>query len=290
MDLMSIIGWVLGAVLVVLSLLLAKNPDAASGLAGLFDYGIAAQQGWAFIDMPSVLIVIGGTIAGLMVSFPGKFFAKIPKHLKIVLFPTKYNPLSYIEQIVEFAKEARINGLLALEDKLKDTEDLFLRNSLMMVVDAVEPEKVKNMMETELDYLDDRHAQDRAFYEKGAGFAPAFGMIGTLIGLINLMGGLDDVAAVASGMAVALVTTFYGTILANLVFSPIATKLKARHEEEYLCKMIVCEGVQAIQAGENPSFIQEKLTQLLPQSIAAAGEANEGKAKKGKKDKKGGND
>lgn len=271
MDLMSLLGWIVGFVLIIFSMMLKKGDTT-----GLFDYNILGSQIRAFIDMPSIMIVFGGVIAALMISFPAKFFKKIPKHMKIILFPTKYNPESYIVQIVEFAKEARINGLLALEDKLQDTEDLFLKNSLMLVVDSVEPEKVKNLLETELDYLDERHAQDRAFYDKAAGFAPAFGMIGTLIGLINLLGDLKDIASVAPNMAVALVTTFYGTLLANLVFSPISTKLKARHEEEYLCKMIISEGVQAIQAGDNPNFIQEKLTQLLPSSMILNSEMLEG--------------
>lgn len=143
-----------------------------------------------------------------------------------------------------------------------------MRTSLMLVVDSVDPEKVKQLLETELDYLDDRHAQDRAFYDKGSSYAPAFGMIGTLIGLILLLKDLSDPSKLGPAMAVALVTTFYGTVLSNLIFTPISNKLKVRHEEEYLCKLIIAEGVQAIQAGENPRFIEEKLTQLLPRGKA----------------------
>ncbi len=162
---------------------------------------------------------------------------------------------------------------------------------MMLVVDAVDPEKVKTLLETELDYLDERHAQDRGFYDKAASYGPAYGMIGTLMGLINLLKQLDDPSAVAPAMAVALVTTFYGSILANMMFLPISNKLKVRHEEEYLCKMIVAEGVQAIQAGNNPKFIQEKLTQLIPGYLASkmegassgGGGGEEGGKKKGKK-------
>ena len=194
-------------------------------------------------------------------------------------------------QIVDLATEARINGLLSLETKLEETSDTFLKNSMMLVVDAVDPEKVKTLLETELDYLDERHAQDRGFYDKAASYGPAYGMIGTLMGLINLLKQLDDPSAVAPAMAVALVTTFYGSILANMMFLPISNKLKVRHEEEYLCKMIVAEGVQAIQAGNNPKFIQEKLTQLIPGYLASkmegassgGGGGEEGGKKKGKK-------
>ncbi len=205
--------------------------------------------------------------------------------------PKKYIPQEYIMQIVDLATEARINGLLSLETKLEETSDTFLKNSMMLVVDAVDPEKVKTLLETELDYLDERHAQDRGFYDKAASYGPAYGMIGTLMGLINLLKQLDDPSAVAPAMAVALVTTFYGSILANMMFLPISNKLKVRHEEEYLCKMIVAEGVQAIQAGNNPKFIQEKLTQLIPGYLASkmegassgGGGGEEGGKKKGKK-------
>ncbi|WP_312643791.1 motility protein A [Hydrogenoanaerobacterium sp.] len=256
MDFMSIIGLILSFALVVFGMVFDQD---------------AMQVVWgnlgAFIDYPSMAITFGGTIAVMMMSFPLSSFKKVGKHLKIIFFPNKYNPLHFIDQIVEFAKEARMKGLLSLEDKLNETDDLFLRNSLMLVVDSVEPEKVKNLLESELEYLDERHAQDRAFYDKGAAYAPAFGMIGTLIGLVLMLGSLEDVSAVGSGMAVALITTFYGSMLANIIFLPISNKLKVRHEEEYLCKMIIVEGVQAIQAGENPKFIKEKLTKFLPASI-----------------------
>lgn len=279
MDLMSLLGWVIGVVLIFAGMVINKK------LEGGYEFLLGNVEN--FFDLTSIVIVIGGTIVALMVSYPGSFFKKILKHLKIVLFPTKYNPQSYIEQLVEFAKEARINGLLALEDKLNQTEDVFLKNSLMLVVDSVEAEKVKALLETELDYLDERHAQDRGFYEKGAAYAPAFGMIGTLIGLINLLQHLDSPDTLGSSMGVALITTFYGTIMANLIFNPIAAKLKNRHDEEYLCKMIISEGVQAIQAGDNPKFIEEKLTQLIPNFLASKGmSSDEEGGGKGKKEKK----
>ena len=283
MDIMSVLGWVLCIVLLLFGILFDSNT-----------MGLIFENLENFFDIPSIAIVIGGVIAALMVSFPLKSFTKIPKHLKIVLFPTKYDPREYIAQIVELAKIARVSGLLALEGKLEETKDPFLKNSVMLVVDAVEPEKVKQLLATELDYLDERHAQDRAFYDKGSAYAPAFGMIGTLMGLINLLKQLDDPNAVAPAMAVALVTTFYGTILANVIFTPISNKLKIRHEEEYLCKLIIAEGVESIQAGDSPRFVEEKLTQLIPGFLTKNGlpgvEGSEGgdagKAKGGKKGKK----
>ena len=277
MDLMSIIGWLLSIVLILFGILYSK------------DTGIVMDNLRNFFDLNSVVIVFGGVIAALMVSFPLNVFLKIPKHLKIVLFPTKYNPKEYIAQITDFATEARINGLLSLESKLEETKDPFLKSSMMLVVDAVDPEKVRALLETELEYLDERHAQDRAFYDKASAYSPAFGMIGTLMGLINLLKQLENPDMVAPAMALALVTTFYGTILSNLIFSPISNKLRVRHEEEYLCKMIIAEGVQAIQAGDNPRFIEEKLTQLIPGFLAKKGlpgGENAGMEKDGKKKKK----
>lgn len=280
---MTIVGWLASVVLIVFGIIFQQ--DRVTGVISI-DFNKLP----GFFDIASVIIVIGGCIAALMVSFPLKSFAKIPKHLKIVMFPTKYNPVDYINQLVDFAKEARINGLLALESKLEEVKDDFMKSSLLMVVDAVDADKVKSFLEEKMNYLEDRHGQAFTFYEKGANFAPAFGMIGTLIGLINLLADMEDPSALGGAMAVALITTFYGTILSNVLFNPIATKLRVRHEEEMLCKMIVCEGVQAIQAGDNPKFIHEKLLQLLPNALASkqfvegdGGESpSSGKRKKGK--------
>lgn len=263
MDLMIILGWIFAAVLIVFGIVF-QSPDPAKGIP----LGFVFSRLWSFLDWPSVAVTIGGTYAALMASFPLSAFANSFKHLRIILFPTKYDPYEYIAQIVEFAKEARMKGLLSLEDKLAYTKDEFLKRSLMLVVDSVEPEKVKQLLEAELEYLDERHTQARAFYEKGAGYAPAFGMIGTLMGLINMLKNMDDPDTIGPQMAVALVTTFYGTIMANVVFMPIANKLKIRHDEEFLCKVLICEGVQAIQSGENPRFIEEKLTMLLEKDVS----------------------
>lgn len=275
MDVNTILGWLLAVACMIIGIITTTTHIMETGQVTVgLEANILGMLS-NFWDPPSVFIVIGGSIAGLMLSYPLSAFAAIPKHMKIIFLPTKYNPHTTIEQIVEFAKEARVNGLLALEDKLNATDDEFLKNSLMKVVDSVEPEKVKQHLETELDYLDERHANARALYASGAAYGPAFGMIGTLIGLIKLLAQLDNPAILGPAMAVALITTLYGSLLANVVFQPIQTKLKVRHDEEYLCKTLISEGVQAIQAGDNPKFIEEKLTQLLP------------KAKAGKKGRKG---
>lgn len=179
-----------------------------------------------------------------------------------------------------------MKGLLSLEDKLSEIDEPFMHNSLLLVVDSVDSEKVRQVMETELDQLDERHALDRGFYEKAASFAPAFGMIGTLVGLILMLGNMQDVNALAKGMATALITTLYGSLLANIVCLPVASKLKARHDEEFLCKQLVLEGVLAIQEGENPKFIEEKLYKLLPASRKKTDEDKDPVKEEGKQKKK----
>ena len=255
LDITSVLGYVLAIAVLYLG--------ATCGMSeGALVY--APENLSNFFDAPSIVIVIIGTFTALMVSFPLSQFLKMPKHMKIVFFPSVYEPTVYINQLVAFARKARINGLLALEEDLATIEDPFLKSSMLMVVDSVDPEKVKQQLESRLDNLSERHSQDSGFYAKAASLSPAFGMIGTLFGLINMLAQLDDPSTIAPNMAVALITTLYGSIMANVFFSPMAAKLIARHEEEYLCDVIICEGVQAIQAGENPKFIQERLTNLLP--------------------------
>lgn len=236
-----------------------------------------------FINYPSLAITVGGTFAVLMISYSISSFKKVPSHLKIIFLPTKYDQLAYIASLVEFAREARIKGLLSIESKLADVKDEFMKKSLMLVVDSIDAEKVNQILETELDYVEERHFSDIDFYQKGASFAPAFGMIGTLIGLVNMLQQMSDPDAIGPAMAVALLTTLYGSMLANIFFMPIANKLKVRHEEEMLCKMIVAEGVKSIQAGENPRFIEEKLLLLVESKKRDMQKAKDQVDKKGAK-------
>ena len=272
MDILSILGFILAVGLV--------------GFGMTFDQEamkLVFTNLKAFVDIPSIAITVGGTIGVMMISFPAGAFKKIGSHLKIIVRPYQLDPAQSVAQIVGLATEARMKGLLSLEDKLSEIDEPFLHNSLMLVVDSVDSEKVRKAMETELEQLDERHALDRRFYEKAASYAPAFGMIGTLVGLILMLGNMADVDALAKGMAVALITTLYGSLLANIVCLPMASKLKARHDEEFLCKQLVMEGVLAIQEGENPKFIEEKLFKLLPASYKRSGENKEEKNKEEKK-------
>lgn len=283
---MTISGLVLGIGLITMGIILSRIPaDQGSG------YQILTINLKSFYDLPSIAIVFGGTFAALMLSFPLEVFARIPKHVRIIFLPRHFAPESYITKLVDCAKKARISGLLALEEDIGAIEDAFLKNSLQLIVDSIDPEKVKAQMELWSQSIEERHTQERAFYDKGAQLAPAFGMVGTLIGLINMLKNLEDISTVGPNMAVALVTTFYGSCLANIFFSPVSNKLRVRHDEEYLCMQIVYEGIEAIQSGENPKLIQEKLNQLLPEyrrKTLAAKEAGTGffKGKAVKKEEK----
>ena len=270
MDIMSVLGLILAVALVIFGMVF--DPEAMQ---------VTFSNIRAFVDYPSMAITIGGTIGVMMLSFPSKSFKKIGKHLKIIFRPRKYEPRQSIDQIVELAVEARMKGLLSLEDKLAEVDEPFLYNGLILVVDSVDSEKVRQVMETELEQLDERHALDRAFYEKAAAYSPAFGMIGTLVGLILMLGNMSDVDVLAKGMATALITTLYGSLIANVICLPIASKLKARHDEEFLCKQLVMEGVLAIQEGENPKFIEEKLSKLLPATFVKQETDTEAEEKKG---------
>lgn len=243
-----------------------------------------------FFDMKSILIVVGGTFAVLAASSPGSVLKEIPKHLKIAVFKPKHKPMVYIDEIVECAQIARKSGLLALEEHANQEEDTFLKESLLLIVDAIDPDKVRAMLGDDLRYMENRHSEAMSFYERGAAFAPAFGMIGTLIGLILMLNNLDldsgETGALTKGMAIALITTFYGSMLANVFFSPIANKLQSRHESEMLCKEIIIEGILSIQSGENPKFIREKLISFLAQK-EKAGHDPEQEGEDGKKGKKG---
>ncbi len=281
-DIMSILGFILAFGLMVFGIVFAMDKET-------HEITITWSAMGSFIDIPSIIITFGGVIATLMFMFPASQFAKIPKHLAIIFSPKVYNPENYIAKIVECAKKARANGLLSLEEDTNAMTDTFMKNSFQMIVDSVDQEKVKEQMDCWLANLDDRHNSDRVFYDKGAEMGPAFGMIGTLIGLVNMLKDMSDMDSLGPNMAVALITTFYGSLIANALFVPISNKLRVRHEEEYLCMSIIAEGVQAIQAGENPKLVQERLIHMLPEykqkkfNPADSGSDDEGGGKKGKK-------
>lgn len=215
-------------------------------------------------DPASVIITLGGTLASTLTCFPLDDFANTMKVVKKAFVYKDTSPEDVIKEIIRLANVARKEGLLALDEYAESLNDQFLKKGIMLIVDGTEPELVRNILETELVYLEERHANGQKVFETAANFAPAFGMIGTLIGLINMLRTLDDPSTIGPNMSVALVTTFYGSVLANVVFLPLAQKLKGRNGREILVKELMVEGLLSIQAGENPRIIEEKLKTFIP--------------------------
>ncbi len=216
-----------------------------------------------FWDMSSVLIVFGGTICASIASYPLKSMIGITKVIAKAFKSQQSDLNDDIDLIIKIANVARREGLLSLENQIAEMDNPFLKKGIMLIVDGSDPELIKNIMQTELVFISERHSTAHAMLDQMGAFAPAFGMIGTLIGLINMLKQLDDPDALGPGMAVALVTTFYGSFLSNVVFTPLSKKLAAYSSHEYLQKELLLEGMLSIQDGENPRIIKDKLTAFI---------------------------
>ncbi|MCA9669732.1 MAG: MotA/TolQ/ExbB proton channel family protein [Myxococcales bacterium] len=217
----------------------------------------------AFIDGPSAMIVFGGTFGAALVHYR---FKQIFGAISIAKKAFTYKALdatSLIKQLVEYASQARREGILALETAANETEDAFLKRGLQLAVDGHDIEAIQAVLETEIEQLRDRHKSGAEIFAALAGYAPALGMIGTLVGLVLMLQKMDDPSAIGPAMAVALLTTFYGAVLANVIFNPIAGKLRSRSAEEVLYKELAMEGVLAISLGDNPRVVEQKLTSFL---------------------------
>lgn len=241
-----------------------------------------------FFDASSILIVIGCTLAVVVASCPVKLIKAMPKHFKIMLNTKKYDPMYYIDQLVELAQVARKNGLLALEERANLQTDPFFKQAILLVVDANDGDKVRSVLMNDIECMSGRHDDVASMYEKASAVAPAFGMVGTLVGLINMLKGMNlesGSSSIGSDMGTALITTLYGCILAHMIFNPIASNLRSRDEEEVLCKMIVVEGIMSIQSGENPKSLRDKLLTFVDQKQRGGDGGKGGKEKKEKKKK-----
>ncbi len=265
---------------------------------GLVIYGILgsgsslSQVLSSFIDISSIYITFGGAIAATIMSVPVKYLKDVPKNMKVLMKREKIDLNSYIDTIEELAKEARLKGLLVLEEKVNtiQSQDEFLKYCVMLIVDAIEPTKVRAQIENEIDCIEARHASAWKVFDTLGSFGPAFGMLGTLIGLINMLANMDTsqgADALGKGMSVALVTTFYGSVLTNMICAPISNRLKAKHDEEMIAKELIMEGVLAIQSGENPKYIREKLNSYITYEERSTMAGAEGEGKSKKKNKRG---
>ena len=239
-DILSIIGIMLGGTLVVLSIVFEGELRAFWNPAGL-------------------MITIGGSTGALLVSFRLDEIKTVIQVTRKAFVRKDESILDLHARFVDLAQKARREGLLVLEDELPEIDDDFLRNGLQMVIDGFEPENIRNILNAELSSLENRHELGQSLFRNWGGLTPAFGMIGTLIGLVLMLADLDDPSAIGPGMAVALLTTLYGSLLANLVLLPIANKLGIYSNEEIRLKEIIVEALLALQSGINPRLLQEQI-------------------------------
>ena len=219
----------------------------------------------AFIDIPSAAVVVGGAIAACFIAFPGAAMLLFPKVLKKVFFPKQQELAPVITQFVEFAEIARRDGILALEAKTEEIEDPFILLGVQMAVDGTDVDLMEQILRTEMEAVAGRHKNGKSLMDTVGRYAPAFGMIGTLMGLIIMLGNMDDPEAIGPGMAVALITTLYGALVSNLFFLPFADKLAFYSKQEFQVREVIIKGLIAIQEGDNPRVIEQKLNTFLPQ-------------------------
>ena len=262
MDLASVIGLVLCGALVVFGII-----NSGGGIAAMGN----------FFDFPSVLITIGGSFSCMLASYQMSDFVGGLKSIKLIFKTPTINTPEMIQKIIELSNVARKEGLLSLEEAASDLDDDFLRKGILLIVDGTDPELVRAIMETELVSVEGRHKAKIGFWDGLGAMGPAWGMIGTLVGLVNMLQAMDDPSALGPNMAVALITTLYGSLLANWVCAPVSSKLKENNGQEVMLKEIMIEGLLSIQAGENPRVIEEKLKSFLaPQDRAAQGDGEGG--------------
>ncbi len=250
MDIATIIGLLAGIALVVITILLG-------GAVAIF---------W---NVPSFVLVVGGTLAATLINFPLGDVLSVFNTLKNAFIHRVTPPEKLIEKMVHFATVARREGILALESHAAQAEDEFLQRSIQLAIDGTAPELIKDILTTEIAFMEDRHGMGQSILITMGTFAPAFGMIGTLIGLIQMLVALDDPSLIGQGMAVALITTLYGALLANVIFLPAAGKLKVRTALELLSKEITIEGILSIQSGDNPRVVEQKLKAFVSPSVRA---------------------
>lgn len=238
------------------------------GLLGgivLLGYSMATGDGGLMIfwSFSSVLITIGGSFAAVCMTYPSDVVKKVGVILGQAFKEDVSSGKEIIAQFSDLSKKARREGLLSLEDEINQLDDKFLKKGLQMVVDGIEPETIKEILELEIEAMEARHSKGAGLFLTWGGYAPGFGMLGTLIGLIQMLQNLSDASTIASGMGTALITTFYGSLLGNLFCNPIGANLAKKSEAEVVLKQMALEGILAIQSGVNPRIVEEKLITYL---------------------------
>ncbi len=239
---------------------------------GLVGFAMATGEGGLpiFIHVPSMLIVCGGTIAVVMMNFPLDTMKVLIKVTLTTYLYKSPSPTEEIDRIITYSNLARKEGLLALESKLQEVDDAFFAKGVQLVIDGFPADTVRDIMELEAEWQHQRHLTGKKMLDAIGSFAPAFGMIGTLVGLVQMLQNLSDPSKIGGGMATALLTTMYGAMIANMVAIPLAGKLEVRDDEETLLRQLMVEGIVAIQSGEGPQLIKEKLKSFLAPSVREA--------------------
>jgi chemotaxis protein MotA len=257
MDIATVIGIIVGVGLICTSIMLSTSI-------------------MTFVDIPSVAVVIGGTFAAVLIGFPLGRVLKVFGVAKNAFFAKAQNPVENIKSLVKLAEIARRDGILSLEQHLTGDVDPFLSAGLRMAIDGQDPTVIEGAMDQEIEALMDRHSAGKALFDTVGKYAPAFGMIGTLIGLVIMLQNMADPSALGPAMAIAMITTFYGAVIANLLAMPIADKLEIRSTDEVKNRILILRGVMSIQAGDNPRVVQQKLLAFLdPKQRAALETASE---------------
>ncbi len=255
MDITTILGLVLGFALMGAAIL------------------VSGESLRTFSEPSSYLIVFGGAFSAFLVTFPLVRVLRLGGVVRQVFSKPRQSPEDLIRELVRYAETARRDGILALDNMTGQMKDPFIIRGIRMAVDGTEPDLIRQILESELDTIAERHRQGKQLLDNLAKYTPAFGMIGTLIGLVIMLNHMDDPARIGPGMAVALLTTFYGAVAAYAVFAPMADKLAIRSREEILMKEIIIRGVMSIQSGDNPRIVETKLNTFLPARLRVEREA-----------------
>lgn len=254
------------------------TPVGLLGALGMTFYGIvsAGANIQSFIDIPSIVITIGGSLMAVFASFTMSDITGLPKAFQVALFETNINKLDLVNQFKDIAKKVRTEGVLALESSMAEIENDFLRQGLGYVVDGMDPDTTRNILETEIGMLEARYGTSAKVFKLWGSFCPAFGMVGTLIGLVQMMGDVSDANKVASGMAAALLTTFYGSLLANGIFNPIGYNIDLKAEREVVLMEMIMAGVISIQKEDSMPVLEANLVCYLDEKDKKAFEEGGG--------------
>ena len=251
MDIATLVGVIVCFIMIIFGVVFDKTTGVNFALLG------------NFVDVQSLIITLGGAFCAVLAMNSLSDFVGGLKSFSMAFKVPNLNTIEIIKKIIDLSNVARKEGLLSLEEASSEIDDDFLKKGILLIVDGTDPELVRAIMETEMGSVEARHKQKVKFWQDLASMGPAWGMIGTLIGLVNMLKNLNDSAAIGPAMAVALLTTLYGSMLANWIATPVATKLEANNAAEMTLKEIMLEGLLSIQAGENPRVIEEKLKSCL---------------------------